>query len=84
MSGAGTNLGIEYQQRVSAWFLVQLYLSTGINLFFRNFNDNFVPIELQYESDNAVDDLNIIGSDYTLFAQIKRNLAMSSNKKSDF
>ncbi|MCP4179632.1 MAG: hypothetical protein GY756_17880 [bacterium] len=84
MSGAGTNLGIEYQQRVSAWFLVQLYLETSLNLFFRNFNKDFIPLELHYESDNAIDDLNVIGSNYTLFAQIKRNLAMSSDEKSDF
>ena len=83
MGGVATNIGIEYQQRVSAWFLLQLYLGTSLDLFFKNFTEKIILEELRYESDSAIDDLNIIGKDDNLYAQIKRNISLSSDNKSD-
>ena len=83
MGGAATNIGVEFQQRVSAWFLLQLYLRTDLDLFFKNFTEKVSLEELRYESASPIDDLEIIAKDEILYAQIKRNLSLSSDKKSD-
>ena len=83
MGGSATNIGVEYQQKVSAWFLLRLYLGTELDLFFKNFNRKISLKELCYESDSPIDDLNVFGENEYLYAQIKRNISLSSDINSD-
>jgi hypothetical protein len=84
MSGSGTNIGIEYQQRVSSWFLLQLYLKKDISLFLKGIGNNLCPNEIRYETETPIDDLVIICPNAILFAQIKHNLSLSDEENSDF
>lgn len=84
MSGAGTNSGIDYQQRVSALFLA--YMFSGLDIAdILNMHDSLVVQEIHFETDNPIDDLNIIcQNDNILLFQIKRALSLSNNPESEF
>ncbi len=87
-SGAGvaTNAGINYQQRISAVFLLSCLFKTDISLFFNNDTFSHKIIEsIQLEGTDKIDDLIItINNREKLFCQIKRKVNLSESKDSDF
>lgn len=84
MIGSGTNIGIEYQQRVSSWFLLQLYLKKDINYFLKGLGNDLLPIEICYEAETPIDDLVIKCTNNILFSQIKHNISLSDDVDSEF
>lgn len=81
--GAATNTGIDYQQRLAAYFLIQMLLDVdslaGIGL------DGVYPItEVSFESSSCIDDIVIKTNNGTLYIQAKRNISMSDNVDSEF
>ncbi len=85
-AGAATNAGINYQQRVSAVFLLSCLFKTDISLFFNSdrFNDKVIEF-IQLEGTDKIDDLILtINNQEKLFCQIKRKVNLSESKTSDF
>jgi hypothetical protein len=81
--GAATNTGIDYQQRLAAYFLVQMLLDldslSGIGL------DGVYPItDVSFESSSCIDDIVIRTKSGDLYIQAKRNISMSDNADSEF
>jgi hypothetical protein len=81
--GAATNTGIDYQQRLAAYFLIQMLLDmdslSGIGL------DGVHPItEVSFETSSYVDDMVIKTQNGNLYIQAKRNISMSDNVGSEF
>ncbi len=81
--GAATNTGIDYQQRLAAYFLIQMLLDmdslSGIGL------DGVYPItEVSFETSSYVDDMVIKTQNGNLYIQAKRNISMSDNVGSEF
>lgn len=82
--GAATHAGIDFQQRVSAWFLVMILLErdTGPELALPA---SFVPTQISYETSTSIDDLRV-GSALgpALLMQAKRSLSVSTQPASEF
>ena len=85
-AGSATNAGINYQQRVSAVFLLSCLFKTDISLFFNSDKFNGKIIEsIQLEGTDKIDDLIInLTNREKLFCQIKRKVNLSESKVSDF
>lgn len=81
-----TNVGINYQQRVSASFLTLMLLEQEILILINNsLFQNKNIISLQLEGVERIDDLIITLEDnQKLFLQIKRSVSLSDSKESDF
>ena len=83
MSGAGTNSGINYQQRIAALSLAAQFVDFDLSSTFRI--DEKLEIEsVHFETDNPIDDLKLTSKECTVFLQIKRTLSFQIDKKSDF
>jgi len=83
--GQATNAGINYQQRVSAWLLLNLYLESDTSVFFENLSGESVISKIHFETDTPIDDLKVtLSNSKTLFFQIKRSLSLSDIETSDF
>lgn len=85
-SGAATNSGINYQQRVSAAFLTLCLLDNDISIFlnYPQFQNKKIDT-LQLEGIDEIDDLIIaLENKHKIFFQIKRTVNLSDSKKSDF
>ncbi len=81
--GAATNTGIDYQQRLAAYFLIQMLLDieslSGIGL------DGVHSItEVSFESSAYVDDMVVKTTTGNLYVQAKRNISMSDSSDSEF
>ena len=85
-AGSATNAGINYQQRISAVFLLSCLIKTDISLFFNSDKFNGKIIEsIQLEGTDKIDDLIInLTNREKLFCQIKRKVNLSESKVSDF
>nr|NJM01866.1 hypothetical protein [Desulfobacula sp.] len=82
--GAATNAGIDYQQRVAAWFLAMVFTRTGVSPLL-GLPDGLDIESVAYENEACVDDLNIkCSNDFTLYLQIKRRICLSTSEQSDF
>lgn len=85
MSGSGTNSGIDYQQRVSAWFLIALLQGFDITEFVVDLPDSLKVREVAFETNTPIDDLQInFHNGNKAYLQIKRSLALSDQNQSDF
>ncbi|RWX51871.1 hypothetical protein VU01_10708 [Candidatus Electrothrix marina] len=83
-SGSATNAGIDYQQRVSALFLIALHSQFDISQIL-NVNDELNIESISYETAKTVDDLNIVcEGNKILYIQIKRKIALSEKEGSEF
>ena len=83
-SGSATNAGIDYQQRVSALFLITLHSQFDISQLL-NVNDELNIESVSYETAKTVDDLNIVcDGNKILYMQIKRKIALSEKDGSEF
>lgn len=83
-AGAATNSGIDYQQRVSAWFLAMVFTRTAISPLL-GLPEGLDVESAAYENAACVDDLNVkCTNDFILYLQIKRRVLLSSSEQSDF
>ena len=83
--GQATNAGIDYQQRVSAWLLLNLYLESDASVFFENLSSESIISKIYFETATPIDDLKVtLSNSKTLFFQIKRSLNLSEIETSDF
>jgi len=83
MSGAGTNSGINYQQRMAALALVAQFVDFDLSSTFRI--EEKVEIEsVHFETDDPIDDLKLICRKCIVFLQIKRTLSLQTDQKTDF
>ncbi|KIX13696.1 hypothetical protein [Dethiosulfatarculus sandiegensis] len=81
--GAATNTGIDYQQRLAAYFLIQMLLEMdsliGIGL------DGVHSINtVSFESSSCIDDITLTTDIGNLYFQAKRNISISGNVNSEF
>src|SRR6266480_4701625 len=84
MGGSATNVGIEYQQRISAVVLLATYLQLDLALFLQA-TTKLLPKTVAFETSDAVDDLRIdCESGDTLYLQIKRTISLSEQPESEF
>ena len=83
-SGSATNAGIDYQQRVGAWFLVSQYTGFNINKTV-DIEKDLILESIHFETLDNVDDIRINCKDVTIYCQVKRKVSsLSSSAKSDF
>ena len=83
--GQATNAGIDYQQRVAAWCLINQFAEFDISIFFDQLDEEFIIGKTYFETDEAIDDLNLLGKNHKrIFLQIKRSLSLSTRETSDF
>jgi hypothetical protein len=81
--GAATNTGIDYQQRLAAYFLIQMLLDLD-SLSVIGLDGIFPITEVSFESSACIDDIVIKTNNGTLYIQAKRNISMSDNADSEF
>jgi hypothetical protein len=81
--GAATNTGIDYQQRLAAYFLIQMLLEidslSGIGL-----EGVYRIISVSFESSSCIDDITVTTEDSNLYIQAKRNINLSDKTDSEF
>ena len=83
-SGSATNAGIDYQQRVGAWFLVSQYTDFNINKTIDIDSDLFIE-SVHFETTDYVDDIRIDCKEVLIYCQVKRRVStLSSSSNSDF
>lgn len=83
--GSATNAGIEYQQRVSAWFLIAMFSKTNAVAGSLGLSSDLAITSISYETAEYIDDLKLACSNgQSLYLQIKRRLSLSSSDQSDF
>jgi len=83
MSGAGTNSGINYQQRIAALTLVAQYTDFDLAGTF-GIGQKLEIDSVHFETDDPIDDLKIKCKDCILFLQIKRSLSFQIDFGTDF
>lgn len=81
--GAATNSGIDFQQRISALFMTHMLMDVPFidDLGMEN-NSNIQS--LQFESDEAIDDLVVRTDLGTVYIQAKRSINCSQSEGSEF
>lgn len=83
--GQATNSGIDYQQRIAAWCLINQFSEFDISAFFDQLDEKLLIEIIQFESSETIDDLNLIcRNQKIIFMQIKRSISLSIRESSDF
>ncbi|WP_313638318.1 hypothetical protein [Paenibacillus sp.] len=83
MATQPTNAGIDFQQRVSAWILINMFLEMDISVSF-DFDKEIIVKNLAFESSDIIDDLVVTTTDNNMFFQMKRSVSLTADDKSDF
>lgn len=83
--GQATNSGIDYQQRVAAWCLINQFTEFDISIFFDQLDEELIIEKTHFETSEHIDDLNLTCKNYkVIFLQIKRSLSLSIRDSGDF
>lgn len=83
--GQATNSGIDYQQRIAAWFLINQYSKFDISTYFDQIDEELIISKTHFETSQIIDDLNLTCENYKcIYLQIKRSLSLSTRDTSDF
>ncbi|MBU2928385.1 hypothetical protein [Winogradskyella psychrotolerans] len=70
--GQATNSGINYQQRISAWFLINQYSKFDISIYFDQLDEQLIISKTHFETSKFIDDLNLTCENgKSIFLQIK-------------
>lgn len=84
MSGAGTNAGIEYQQRVASLLLAYQYGELDISSLIGCNRTGHIS-ETRFETDSPIDDIAVLCAEgWRAEFQVKRSLPLSEAPDSDF
>ena len=65
--GQATNSGIDYQQRISAWFLINQYSNFDISVYFDQLEEELIINKTHFETGQNIDDLNLTCNNDPLF-----------------
>jgi hypothetical protein len=85
MGGQATNSGIDYQQRIAAWCLINQYTEFDVSTYFDQIDEKLVIDKIHFETDKPIDDINLLcKNNKKVFLQIKRSLSLSVRENSDF
>lgn len=83
--GQATNSGIDYQQRIAAWFLINQYSKFDISVYFDQLDEELIIKKTHFETSQNIDDLNLTcENNKSIFLQIKRSLSLSTRDTSNF
>lgn len=83
--GQATNSGIDYQQRVAAWCLINQFTDFDISVYFDQLDEELIIQKVLFETDKPIDDINLeCGGFKKIFLQIKRSISLSTREESDF
>jgi len=83
--GQATNSGIDYQQRIAAWFLINQYSKFDISTYFDQLDEELIIDKTHFETSQNIDDLNLTcANNKSIYLQIKRSLSLSTRDTSDF
>src|SRR5208283_954329 len=72
------NIGIEYQQKISALFLLLMYMGNDVSRIIRGLKQCYKISEIRFETDSSIDDLNLICDNGYIYIQIKHSISMSN------
>lgn len=79
-----TNAGIDFQQRVSAWFMICMLFEIDIENIL-NLNIKKSIKDITFESKDKIDDLVIKSTDNKkIYMQMKRSISLSESESSEF
>lgn len=81
--GAATNAGSDYQQRVSAYFVLQMGLDMDCSSSLDKRNKEKI-LKVAFETDDSVDDIVLTHENSKSYLQAKRKLALSDKDGSEF
>lgn len=82
-SGSATNAGLDYQQRVAAWFQVALLFNHDISSTL-DLPEPANIMEIAFETAENIDDLRLqLTNQDNIFLQIKRSLNLSTSSNSE-
>lgn len=81
--GAATNSGIDFQQRVAAFFVLSMGLDLDCSSILER-DDKTKICKLAFETEDAVDDIVITHENYKTYLQVKRKLSFSEKVDSEF
>lgn len=85
MGGQATNSGIDYQQRVAAWCLINQYSEFNISDYFDQIEEELIIEKCLFETSNPIDDLNLqCSGGRFVFLQIKRSISLAQRETSEF
>lgn len=83
--GQATNSGIDYQQRIAAWILINQYAEFDLSIFFDQIDEKHIITKTLFETEKPIDDLNLICDNYnSIYLQIKRSISFSNKTSSEF
>lgn len=82
--GAAMNAGADFQQRVAAYFLLQMALGKDCSETLQSVDCEKIVVKVAFETDDAVDDIVLTHSESKTYLQAKRKLSLSDADGSDF
>lgn len=82
--GAAMNAGADFQQRVAAYFLLQMALQRDCATALESTNGDKILQKVAFETDDDVDDIVLTHEDSKTYLQAKRKLSLSDRDNSDF
>jgi hypothetical protein len=82
--GAATNLGIGFQQRVGALVLAAMLVGLDPLVPFQMTGEGREVGQVQFETDDEIDDLVLVTNKGRIFIQAKRSVSLSDSPDSDF
>lgn len=81
--GAATNAGVDFQQRISAYFIVSMLIDSKISDLLSVDDKTYIK-EISFETADKIDDLKILCNDGTkIFIQAKKNIDLSTQEGSE-
>ena len=79
-----TNAGIDFQQRVSAWILINMLTDMNLNLTIKLDKETYIK-KVALESNEIIDDLVVITNENEkIYFQMKRTVSLTTGEKTDF
>jgi hypothetical protein len=81
--GAATNSGIDYQQRVAAFFVLAMALDLDCSNILERDNEAKI-FNVSFETGDSIDDIVVTHKDSKSYLQVKRKLSLSERTDSDF
>lgn len=83
--GQATNSGIDYQQRIAAWCLINQYTQFDIATYFDQIDEELIIEKTYFETGRAIDDINLLCENKKIvFLQVKRSITLSTRATSEF
>ena len=83
--GQATSSGIDYQQRIAAWCLINQYSLFDMSSYFNQLGKSSTVEKILFETDKPIDDLNLeCSGGEIIYLQIKRSISLATSQDSPF